>query len=896
MSKQKKIIGFIALSIAMFMGTLDSTIIQIALPDITTYFHSSLNDTSWISTIYVLGLAVFTITASKLADQFGRKKVMMLGLVLFGASSTLCGLSHSLMFLIIMRLFQGIGAAIITPLVVPMGLEIFGRKKMQLVAGAVGGVTALAAAGGPPVGALILEYINWQSIFFVNVPFALISLVLVALFIGESYDKTISKSIDWAGMFLLSATLFLLTFALLKGNDYGWGSVVIISMFIGSAIALVLFILTETKVKAPMVEFPLFRESTFTASSICYLITGFGISSPIIIFSYFLQNVSGYKALDAALIIMAMSLTVIISMPLGSFIAGKLGAKPVNFLGILFMGISAFLLSRLKVDTSKPAMIADMIVCGFGLGFACQTIISAIKHLPTEKSGIGSGIVNAARQVGTCIGIALLVSVLDVNVSNAKINIRNNADSLINNSSIVESVKTAMVKDIDESFSDNDDNDSSTQQQDLKKKMQDDIQKAIDAISTAPAPTDGTLSKLYDGATAISDGATKAVEGQQSLNSGLESLSSGLDTLSNGSNSLTSGLGELDSGLSQVLSGAKTINSASSQGVGALASGIGQLNDGTQKILQQFSSSTDSDKPTVYDGITGVESGAKSLSSNLNSYVSAVDSTYYLMIKNDPASAQLLTTYKNSLEQAQTAYAAADGAAKEQYAQQVQALANLVTLYTAGTDSSVTNEAQFEAKLVALAGQSEVNQNVVSSGSQIVAGANQLSSASQQVAAQFQNGGAFKNGMEQIANGASELNQRSNGLPALQSGIEKLIDSLSQLKNGSNKLLTGSENLQSGIATAKTGSNNLLSGSNQLVDASSKIKDGAVQIASGVGLAGQQGEIETVMNQIQTDKNDKLAGAFDKVFLLAALILIIVSVCGLFTDRKVEKADQQKQE
>jgi predicted MFS family arabinose efflux permease len=131
-----------------------------------------------------------------------------------------------------------------------------------LVASAIGAITALAAAGGPPLGGLFVEYVNWQSIFFINVPFAFISLVFTIFFIRESYDDTVSKSIDWLGMILLTSTLFLLTFALLKGKDYGWSSVTIVSMFIGSAVSLVLFIFTELRVKAPMMEFSLFKELT----------------------------------------------------------------------------------------------------------------------------------------------------------------------------------------------------------------------------------------------------------------------------------------------------------------------------------------------------------------------------------------------------------------------------------------------------------------------------------------------------------------------------------------------------------------------------------------------------------------------------------------------------------
>jgi multidrug resistance protein len=162
------------------------------------------------------------IPSSKLADQFGRKKVMLAGLLLFGSSSALCGLSNSLLFLISMRLIQGIGGAIMTPIVVPMAIDLFGRDKTQKVAGAVGAVTALAAAGGPPIGGLLIKYLNWQSIFFVNVPFALVSFILTIFFVNESYDKTISKSIDWFGMLFLSSTLFLLTFPLLL-SEYHLG-------------------------------------------------------------------------------------------------------------------------------------------------------------------------------------------------------------------------------------------------------------------------------------------------------------------------------------------------------------------------------------------------------------------------------------------------------------------------------------------------------------------------------------------------------------------------------------------------------------------------------------------------------------------------------------------------
>ncbi len=887
MKKQKKIIGFIALAIAMFMGTLDSTIINIALPDIQAYFKASLNDTSWISTIYVLGLSIFMIPASKLADQFGRKKVMLFGLVLFGGSSALCGSAGSLFFLISMRLIQGIGGAIITPIVIPMAIELFGKEKTQTVAGMIGAITALAAAGGPPLGGILIKYINWQSIFYVNVPFAVLSFLLTLFFVGESYDDTVSKKIDWIGMLLLTSTLFLLTFALLEGRNYGWSSATIVSMFVGSGVSLILFLLAESKVSAPLVELTLFKEHTFTASSVCYLITGFGIVAPLLIFNYFLQNALGYEALSASYVVMAVSLTVIVAMPLGSVISGKAGARPVNFLGVLIMGIGVFLLSRVSFDTPKSFMILDMVVCGFGLGFSCQSLVSSIQYLPAEKSGIGSGIVNSARQIGTCIGIALLVSVLNTNASNAKTEIRNQAVSSVQSAKIADSVKTVMIRDINQNFDDSGTDDSTyANQQRLQDKTESDVKTALTSNNLEQKPASETLRKLYDGVNTLISGSSRAVDGQQTLSGGIRKLASGLTTLQNGNKTLLNGIGVFQNNLSQVTSGAQTLNKESSAGIPALTAGIGQLDSGTQRLYSQFLPGGKANTKTVYDGITGISDGAQNLSSNLNRYVSSVNSTYYLMIKSNPASAKLLAGYQKSLAQAQAAYSHAQSkAAKEQLGLQVRALGSLVTLYTAGTDPSVQTEQQFEAKLFTMAQQSE-NQNIISTGKKVTAGARQLAGASKAVSAQFQDGGAFRNGMKTVANGTSSLNQNSKKLSLLQAGTGKLADALTKLNQASNQLLAGSQNLGHGIETAKAGSNGLLEGSKHLSDADTKIKEGAGHLASGISTAGQAVEIKDLVSQVKSDKNDKIAGAFDQTFLLAAIILCITSVCGLFTDKK----------
>jgi len=884
--KFRSLLGLAALSLVMFIVTLDTTITNIALPTITDYFKTSLTNTTWISTVYVLVLSVFIIPASKLADQFGRKKVMLIGLVTFGAGSALCGLAQSIHILILMRILQGIGGAIITPVMIPLSVEAFGREKAGQAVGIIGAVTAIAAAGGPPIGGLIIKFLNWQSIFFVNVPVVIVTLILICICFRESYDNTISKRIDWFGMIFLSVGLFQLTFVLIKGYIYGWTSRPIIFLIIGAIVSLTLFSVVELKMKEPLIEFALFREITFAASTIGYFLCGFAIVCSSLIFNYFLQNVRGYTALNSAYIIMSMSITVIFSMPLGSVLAKKMSYRVIIFPGILLMSISMFLLYRLRIDTSTFVMVGDMIILGFGFGLSCQSLVSSCKFIPQTKAGNASGIVNAARQMGTCLGIALLVGMMTHNVDIAKNSIESSAIDNINNANISDSIKDVMIRDIENSF-ENSGNSDNASTSNLQETFKNDVTEALTKISTSTAPDDNeTLNKLYEGVNSLSNGANETNNGQNSLNDGLNSLSTGFDGLLNGSNSLASGLKALDNGLDQSLSGAQTLNSSSEQGLNTLSLGIQSLNGGALGMLSQFSPSSGSNNPTIYDSVNGIATGTSELSSNLKSYISAVNNTYYLIITCDSSSPQLLDKYKNELVQAQAKYAVASDADREQYKQQLQVLTNLVTLYTAGINSSVTTEADFEKMLITLAQQSGDNQNVVSSGNRISGGADQLNSASEQVAAQFHDGGAFKAGMEQLADGTTKLNQNSNDLNSLQFGIGKLTSSLFNLQSGSGKLLIGSLDLQSGITTAKDATNQLMDGSDQLVEASTQLKDGMSQLESGIGKAGQANVIQDITNQLRVDKNDLITGAFNKVFLIAAIILLIFSISGLFTDRK----------
>lgn len=877
MNKKTKYIGFIGILIAAFLGVIDSTIVNIALPSITDYFKANLNDTSWISTIYSLALAVFMITASKLADQFGRKKLMAIGLLIFGISSTLCAMSNSLLFLIVMRFIQGIGGAIITPIVLPMGIEIFGKEKMQIVVGASGAIVGLAAASGPPVGGILIKYINWQSVFFVNVPLAIIALVLILIFVDESYDDTVSKSIDWLGMIMITISLFCLTFALLKGKDYGWSSTIILSLFITFVVALIIFIIAELKVSAPMVELDLFKEPTFTASNICYLITGFGIMCPLLIFNYYLQNVMEYDTLKAAFIMMSVSLTTMFATPIGSILSKKIGTRVVNFIGILILGIATFKLSYLSTDMTRGTMIFDLIISGIGLGFSVQALSSSVKYIPKEKSGMGSGIINAARQIGSCIGIAMLVSMLNGNVSTAKTDIKNNITSYIDNKKeIIKPVRTELVKIIDDKFKNTDNDKNTISQSSIEKSVEKIIKDNKNLFSkNATFYNNTTLKKLYDGTSTLRDGQNKVYDGQNALNDGIEKLDNGLGTIYNGSNSLNSSLGTFNDGVSKLAAGSQKLADGS-QGIATLVNGINALDSGSQKLMGQFSSSGDINKPSLYDGITAIDAGTQKVSDGVDSYAAAVNNTLYMMIKSNPDAANLLAGYKNEFSQAM----------KAKDAEQVKMLSNMISIYTAAIASS--SEGEFENKL-------KGSENVVSAGGELENGAKKLKSSSSKVAAQFNDGGAFKNGISQLAAGTHTLSGASQKLTQLKDGIETINTSILKLSDGSEKLYDGSSKLKAGIYNAKGGNDKLMDGSNKLMSASGKINDGTETLVTSIGMAGQKGAIQSVMDKVKSEKNDKLSNAFSKTFFIASIIVMVFSVFGLFTDKKEKIEDEARE-
>lgn len=447
MNKKNQIISFIAIILGFFMALLDTTVVNITLPKMTEYFNTTMDHISWVVNAYNLATAVILVTASRLADQFGRKKLFIAGVFLFTISSLLCGISNSLQALILFRTLQGLAAAFVVTIAMPLSAEIFPPEKRRTIMALWGAFSGLAAASGPSIGGIVTQFFNWRYIFFINIPIGCICIVLTMKFIKESYDPTASKSIDFGGIITISIAMFCLTFALMKANEKGWASNFTISLFAASAIALILFIIIELKVKEPMVPLSLFKSLPFTNGSITLFLLGLGMMSGTYLLSFFLIQVKGLDQLSAGLIISTMSLTSMIFSILATILTKKIGSRLTSALGILLLCFSCYLNSSLTQNSSNIDIILRLIVAGSGTGLSMATLIGSIMaNVPVDKIGIASGINNMTRTLGTVLGVALFLTIFTSNMTTQISYAKESAQQIIQNDNVFDDkVKLEMI-------------------------------------------------------------------------------------------------------------------------------------------------------------------------------------------------------------------------------------------------------------------------------------------------------------------------------------------------------------------------------------------------------------------------------------------------------------------
>jgi EmrB/QacA subfamily drug resistance transporter len=407
----------IAVSVAIFMLLLDITVVNVALPDIQRSLHSSFSDLQWVVNAYSLTLAAFLLTAGALADLLGRRRVFVTGLIVFTISSAVCGLSGTPLALNLARAVQGVGGAMMFATSLALIAQAFQGKDRGVAFGVFGGTIGAAVAVGPVVGGVITTGIGWEWIFFVNVPIGVAAVFLTLAQVTESRDPN-ARGVDWLGFLTFSGSLFLLVFALIQGNEKGWGSTRILAYLIGSAALLAFFLLVELRQKRPMLDLTLFRRPAFAGASIVAFAVSASMFAMFLYLTLYVQDVLGYSPLQAGLRFLPVTLLSFFVAP----VAGRLSVRlPVRLLlGVGLLLVSGGLLAMTAVDASSgwTTLIPGFVLAGAGIGMINPPLAStAIGVVHYSRSGMASGINNTFRQVGIATGIAGLGAVFQHQVT-----------------------------------------------------------------------------------------------------------------------------------------------------------------------------------------------------------------------------------------------------------------------------------------------------------------------------------------------------------------------------------------------------------------------------------------------------------------------------------------------
>lgn len=402
------------LCVSAFVTVLDGTIVNIALPSLAVDLGASTRQLQWIVDSYLLVFAGLLLAAGSIGDRYGRKRSLLVGLVVFGATSALAGSVDSAQALIVGRALMGVGAALIYPATLAILTAIFADPSERAKAiGIWAGVSGLAVAAGPITGGWLLENFWWGSVFFVNVPVVIVGIVLTMIFVPDSKDEE-TPALDRTGFLLSIAAIGSLVFTIIEAPEWGWLSV---NSLVGFALAgsfLSAFVLWELRVEHPMLPVRIFSNLRFSAASGAITSAFFALFGFIFLITQYFQFVRGYGPLEAGLRTIPVAVSIATASVLAPLIVERFGTTRVVAGGLVSMAIGFVWVSTAEVDTAYLQIVGQMFFLGTGLGLTTAPATESIMgSLSVDKAGVGSAVNDTTRELGGTLGVAIVGSVFN---------------------------------------------------------------------------------------------------------------------------------------------------------------------------------------------------------------------------------------------------------------------------------------------------------------------------------------------------------------------------------------------------------------------------------------------------------------------------------------------------
>ena len=410
-----KNLALLLLAMTQFVIVIDASIVNVALPSIGAHLHFARADLSWVVNAYTLTFGGFLLLGGRMADLLGRRRMFMLGLVLFSLASFAGGIAQSEGWLIAARAVQGLGAAIVSPAALSIITTTFadGAERNRAL-GIWGAVAGAGGAAGVLLGGILTSGLSWRWVLFVNVPIGITAAILAPRTLVESRAENAAKTFDLPGAVTVTAGLALLVFAVVDAVNSGWGSTTTLLRLAGAAILLIAFLSIELRARNPLMPFSIFRLRTLRGANIVGLLIGMSLFSMFFFISLYLQDVLHYSPIKAGVSYLPLAVGIILSAGLASQIVTRVGFKPPLVAGLLLIAGGLLWFSQVPAPGGSYAadVLGPSLLAAVGLGFAFVPVtIAAVTATQPQEAGLASGLINTSQQVGGALGLAILATI-----------------------------------------------------------------------------------------------------------------------------------------------------------------------------------------------------------------------------------------------------------------------------------------------------------------------------------------------------------------------------------------------------------------------------------------------------------------------------------------------------